>query len=163
MIIAITESNAWERERWTYVLDISKQDSEALNHLIIFIKCANEYFDKVKAQDEKQPPPVAYHPIFNPYPIRVFAASKYWFKFYGSLDMTGKTPRLRSTTPGATLVMNGSRGYNSNSYDLTKVISPRRMKSAMQKMRDKGENIIYKNFESLFLSTKHKQLTTNED
>lgn len=160
MILAVTESNAWEREKWTYVLDIDKQDSEALNHLIIFINHANEYFEKAKKEDEKTTPPVPFHPIFNPHPIRVFAASKYWLKFYEELDMSGKYPRLRGSNDGSSLVVNSNPGYNSHSFDTSMVISPRRMKSAMQKMRDKRENILYKNFDSLFLAQKSPQKTS---
>lgn len=155
MILAITESNAWEREKWIYVLDINKQDSEALNHLVIFIRLANEYFDKQKVASDKNPPPVPYHPIFNRHPVRVFAASKYWFKFYKEVDLSKTNPRLVGTNSGSSLIVNSDPGYNSHSFDTSMIISPRRMKSAMIKMRDKGENVLYKNFDSLFLTKKH--------
>jgi hypothetical protein len=140
MLIAITEFNAWENERWTYVLDMEKQDGEVLNNLMIFIRVANQHFEDVKEKSTE----------------RLFAASRYNFKFYNKLDVSDKYPVLRNKK-GA-LVMNSSSGYNSNSYDLSLIISPLRMRSTMIRMRDKQENDLYKNFDSLFLKTKSKCL-----
>lgn len=138
MLIAITEFNAWENERWTYVLDMGKQDGEVLNNLMIFIRVANQHFEGVKEKASE----------------RLFAASRYNFRFYNELDTSKKYPVLRNKN-GA-LVMSSTSGYNSNSFDLNLVISPSRMKSAMLRMRDKQENDLYKNFDSLFLKTKQK-------
>ena len=137
MLLAITESNAWERERWTYVIDIELQDSEALNHLMIFIKFANDHFEQLKESAGE----------------RLFAASKYWVKFYSRLDTTrGYTCLVASS--GSTLIMNGDKGYKGDCFDLRKMISPRRMKAAMQRMRDKGGNDLYKNMDHIFLRSK---------
>lgn len=151
MILAVTESNSWEREKWIYCLDVNKQDSEALNHLMIFIRLANEYFEKQKTIEDNNPPPIPYHPIFNRHPVRLFGASRYWFKFYKEVDLSKKHPHLVCSNARSSLIVNSDPGYNSHSFDTSKVISPKRMKSAMIKMRDKEENIIYKNFDSLFL------------
>lgn len=137
MLIAITEFNAWENERWTYVLDMEKQDGEVLNNLMIFIRVANKHFEEVKENTSE----------------RLFAASRYNFRFFASLDTSNKRPVLRNKKH--TLVLNGSASYNSDSYDLNNVISPLRMKSAMLRMRDKQINDVYKNFNSLFLKSKH--------
>jgi hypothetical protein len=136
MLIAITEFNAWENERWTYVLDIDKQDGEILNNLMIFIREANQHFDKVKEITT----------------TRLFAAARYNFRYYNELDTSKKYPVLRNKN-GA-LVMSTHSGYNSNSFDLNLVISSSRMKSAMLRMRDKQENDLYKNFDSVFLKSK---------
>lgn len=139
MLIAITEFNAWENERWTYVLDMEKQDGEVLNNLMIFIRVANLHFEEIRKSTTN----------------RLFAASRYNFRFYKELDVSEKYPVLRNKN-GA-LVMTRTAGYNSNSYDLNLVMSSSRMKSAMLRMRDKNENDLYKNFDSVFLKSKqHK-------
>lgn len=139
MLIAVTEFNAWENERWTYVLDIEKQDGEALNNLMIFIRVANEYFGKVRATAKHQ----------------IFSASRYNFRFFKELDTSGKRTVLRNKKNA--LIIVGGGFYKSNSTDLSLVISPLRMKSAMIRMRDKQTNDLYKNFDSLFLKSKAKQ------
>jgi len=136
MLISITEFNAWENERWTYVLDMEKQDGEVLNNLMIFIRIANQHFEEVKGAS-------AY---------RIFAASRYNFKFYKSLDLTKKLPCLQNKN--SALIMASDPGYNSHSFDLSVVVSAKRVKSAMLAMRGKNENILYKNFDSLFLKSK---------
>jgi hypothetical protein len=132
MLIAITEFCAWENERWTYVLDIKKQDGEVLNNLMIFIRVANQYYEEVKEKSTH----------------RLFAASRYNFRFFNELDTSKGYPVLRNNK--IALVMTGDPGYKSNSFDLSLVISPSRMKSAMLRMRDKQENDLYKNFDSLY-------------
>lgn len=141
MLIAITEFNAWENERWTYVLDMEKQDGEVLNNLMIFIRVANQYFEEVKEK--------ATH--------RLFAASRYNFRFYNEIDTSKKYPILRNKK--VSLVMNSKSAYNSDFIDPNMIISPLRMKSAMIRMRDKQTNDLYKNFDSLFLKSKSKTVT----
>lgn len=143
MLIAITEHNAWENEKWMYVLDLDKQDGEVINCLMIFIRMANEEFDKIK----------------NSTTHRLFAASRYTFKFYNELDLSKNQAHLRNKTLGAGLVLNGNSAYQSNSFDLNLIISSKRMKSAMLSMRDKKDNIIYKSFQSLFMKTKQVNKT----
>lgn len=138
MLIAISEYNAWENEKWTYVLDMDKQDGEVLNHLMIFIRVANKHFDEIKATASS----------------RLFAASYYHYKFYNSIDLTNKHPRLQNKN--SSLIIASDPGYNSHSFDLDLVIAPSRMKSAMVRMRDKQTNDLYKNFNSLFLKKKAK-------
>lgn len=145
MYIVITESNAWEREKWNYAIDISKQNAEVLNYLVIFVNFANKYFEKAK-----EDAPVA--PFGGG---KIFAASKYWFKFYDEIDLTGDYPVGKFKT-GGSMGFNGKPGYNNNSFDLELVISPKKMYSAMITMRDKNENILYKNFDSVFLTKKKK-------
>ncbi len=140
MLIAITEYNAWENERWTYVLDVDKQDGETLNRLMIFIRLANEEFIKIK----------------NSTTNRLFAASHYNLKFYNELDLNNKYPCLINKRKGGGLIIASDPGYKSHSFDLSLVISHKRMQSAMIKIRDKKENLLYKNFDSLFLKTKQK-------
>lgn len=141
MLIAISEINSWEREKWTYVLDIDKQDGEVLNNLMIFIRVANKHFDEVKETS----------------PNKFFTASRYSYKFYNSIDLTHKHPRL--INKNSSLIIASDPGYNSHSFDLDLVISRQRMKSAMIRMRDKQINDLYKNFDGLFLKKKSKALT----
>lgn len=136
MLIAITEINAWERERWTYVLDLDKQDGEVINNLMIFIRVANKYFEEASKNSQQG----------------LFAASKYAFKFYNSLDMSKSHPSLNNKN--SSLIIASEPGYKSHSFDLDLVISAKRMKSAMIRMRDKSTNDLYKNFDSLFLKKK---------
>lgn len=139
MLIAITEYNAWEHEKWTYVLDMDKQDGEVLNTLMIFIRVANKYFEEAKSKSEQG----------------LFAASKYSYKFYTRIDLTSKHPCLENKN--RSLIIASEPRYNSHSFDLSAVISSKKMISAMKRMRDKQMNDLYKNFTSLFL--KRKTLT----
>ena len=88
--------------------------------------------------------------------VQVFAASKYWFKFYDEIDLTQNYPRGRFKN-GGSMGFNGIAGYNSDSFDLDVIISPKKMYSAMISMRDKNENILYKNFDSIFLAKRKKK------
>jgi hypothetical protein len=154
MLIAITEANAWENERWTYVLDIEKQDSGALNDLMIFFRLANEDYDVAKEDAGNNP---MYHSIFNRHQPRIFAASKYWFKFCESMVVEKYGFALKHKTSPIMHVRNNG-GYKSGGIFLDKVISPKRAKSAMIAIRDRQENILYKDFESIFLSSQKKKL-----
>jgi hypothetical protein len=142
MLIVITEYCAWENERWKYILDLDKQDGGALNDLMIFIRLANIEFEKVKEMAHKH---------------GIFAASRYTFKFYEQIDLTGKYPRLLNKKEGAGLIIASDPGYHSHSLNIDNILSSKRVKSAMVSMRDKRNNILYKNFDSLFLKSKVKQ------
>src|ERR1044072_6329293 len=98
MLIAITEFNAWENERWTYVLDMKKQDGEALNNLMIFIRVANKHFEEIKESTSE----------------RLFAASRYKFRFLNGLDISKKHPVLRNKN--TSLLMNGDGAYRSEEH-----------------------------------------------
>lgn len=138
MLLVITEYCSWENERWKYLLDLEKQDGEALNDLMIFIRLANDKFDKVKKE--------ATHVIF--------AVSRYSFKFYNKIDASGKYPRLINNKKGAGLIICSEPGYNSHSFDLNNRLSSKRTRSAMLAIRDKGQNILYKDFDSILLKKK---------
>lgn len=138
MLIAITEFNTWENERWMYILDMDKQDGGTLNDLMIFIRLANAEFDKIKESASS----------------RLFAASRYTFKFYNKLDLSKRYPRLINNNAGAGLIICSDPGYNSHSFDINTVLSSKKTRSAMLRMRDKRENDLYKNFNSLFLKKK---------
>lgn len=141
MLIAITEYNAWENEKWVYVLDMDKQDGGTLNDLMIFIRLANAEYDKIKESATS----------------RLFAASRYTFKFYNKLDLTKRYPSLINNKAGAGLIICSDPGYNLHSFDINTVLSSKRTRSAMLRMRDKQTNDLYKNFDSLFLKSKVKQ------
>lgn len=157
MILKITEANAWENERWSYAIDVSKQDAETINWLMIFVRCANSVYDKAKESAITQN-------FGGPFsrPIKIFAASKYWFDFWdgiadefedGELSlyrMVGKK-RTHTTIRG---------GYYKSGGNFTdKKLSFAKVKSAAVTMRDKGENKLYKDFESAFYyAHKTKQL-----
>ena len=68
MLVAITEVNMWEREKWTYILDLDKQGAQVMNWLNIFVKFAAKQFEKDASAAKGQ--------------TEVFAASNYWVKFY---------------------------------------------------------------------------------
>lgn len=144
MLLVITEHNSWENESWKYLLDLDKQDGEALNDLMIFIRLANEYHEEVKKSVTH----------------RLFAASKYSFKFYNKIDTSGKYPRLINNKIGGGLIVTSNPGYHSHSFNLDNKLSSKRMRSAMLAIRDKKDNILYKNFDSLFL--KSKRVSQNE-
>lgn len=136
MLIKVTETNMWEREKWTYVLDVEKLGGSILNHLMIFVRCANAQFDK-ESSDAKGN-------------SEVFASSRYHLEFYDSLiQEQGKDPILVNKT--CKLHLNSRGNYKEGGIYLDKKISSARLKSAMIQMRDKKENKLYKNFESLFL------------
>lgn len=131
--MAVTEINMWEREKWTYILDVEKQGAKILNLLNIFIRCADKQFEKDKEGAAGA----------------LFAASKYSLKFYDTHET--ESGYLVLVAGKDRLIMNGKPNYKSGGMFLEKKISLSRMHSAMVKMRDKGENKLYKDFESLFL------------
>lgn len=153
MLLKITEYCAWENESWSYIIDLDKQDGEALDHLMIFIRLANEQYIVAAADAKGQPYAIARHPLFNPHPRNPFAASRYNISFYNAIDTT--LGRVRLLTHKTTERLREGSGYHDYANILTDmIISPRRMKSALTHIRDKKENILYKTFDSLFLKKK---------
>lgn len=134
LLLKITEVNAWERERWTYVLDANLQGGYVLNNLMIFVRLANEDFKK---QYDAAPS------------NKMFAGSKYFFEFYDSIEFGKSSPVL--VNEKTKLYLNGKGNYKEGGIYLDKKISPARIRSAMVAMRDQKKNKIYKQFESLFL------------
>jgi hypothetical protein len=156
MLLKITEYCAWENEKWSYVIDMNKQEASAINHLMIFIRVANIQFEKDKEQSQAQPAVLPYHPLFNRYPRNLFAASRYSYEFYDSMEekTAGRVTLIKSD---GGLSLSGGSGYNSFTNIMTdRKISIAKMKSAMISMRDKKENKLYKVFDSIFLSKKLK-------
>lgn len=155
MILKITEYCAWENERWSYIIDLNKQQASAINYLMIFIRCANKQFELDKEYSQSQPPVLSYHPIFNRYPRNPFAASRYSYEFYDSFEE--KPGRIKLIKSDSSLSMSDGCGYNKfTNMMLDRKISIARMKSAMIAMRDKNENKLYKTFDNIFLSLKQK-------
>jgi len=150
MLIAITEHNSWENERWTYVLDLNKQDGQTINNLMIFVRLANEHWEI--ANDDAPVPDRS--SIFTRHTPKLFAASKYWIKFYDAVEEDEKGAVVLRNYKGDGLRLGRGGGYKSNKVDLNAVISPKKMLSAMISMRDRDKNSLYKNFDSVFLSTK---------
>ena len=155
MLLRITEYCAWENEKWSYIIDLDKQKGAAINYLMIFIRCANQHFDEAKVSAERQGGGLPYHFMYNRNPRTPFAASKYSFDFYDGIVEEKKRTILVNSDHR--LVMSNRSGY----YNLTNImtnrkISPAKMKSAMIAMRDKGQNKLYKTFDTIFLSTKAK-------
>jgi hypothetical protein len=144
MLIKITERNAWERESWSHVLDVSKQSGQALNHLLTFTRLANAQFEEAKKSASQ-----AGHGS-------MFAASRYDVQFYETHEENERSFRLNNSN-GPTMVISKNSGYKSSVLDLETKISPAKMKSAMTKMRDKKENVLYKSFESVMLKSKKKK------
>ena len=146
MILAITEQNAWENESWTYVLDVEKQDASSLNFMMIFVRLANIQFEVDRENAKK-----------NGHP-RNFASSRYSFNFYDSYsteDYPDRRTRILLTHKNVNMVASTKPdGYNVGGIMLDRVISNAKVKSAMIGMRDKKENRIYKDFESIFLKKK---------
>jgi len=154
MLIKVSEFCAWENERWSYVFDLEKQEAEAINYLMIFIRLANQHFEKVKEEAESKPPPIPYHILFNPRPLYVFAASKYSLEFYDSIEQKENSVRLIKS--GGGLSMRNGSGYNDfTNIMIDRKISIARMKSAMVSIRGKKkENKLYKRFDNIFLFKK---------
>lgn len=145
MILAITEQNAWENESWTYVLDVEKQDASSLNFMMIFVRLANIQFEVDRENAKK-----------NGHP-RNFASSRYNFNFFDSYteEDFGNRKRILLTHKNINLTASAKPdGYNVGGLMLDRVISNAKVKSAMIGMRDKKENRIYKDFESIFLKKK---------
>ena len=154
MILVIKEYCAWENERWSYIIDVCKQDAAAINSLMIFMRLANEYFEDAKRESEAQPPVLPYHPLFNRHPRNPFAASSYQFSFYDEIQ-TDERGRHNLITSECETCLSDHSGYNKMTNIMTdRKISPKRMKSAMQRMRNKKENTLYKCFDAVFLKPK---------
>lgn len=141
MLLKITERNAWERESWSHIVAIDKQDGRALNHLMIFTRLANENFEEAKKAASR-----AGHGS-------MFAASRYSVEFYETVETTDRSFHLKNKT-GPGMIVSRNSGYKSSELMLERKISPARMKSAMMAIRDKKENVLYKGFESVFLKSK---------
>jgi len=140
MLLKITERNMWEHEAWSHIVDIDKQEGQVMNHLMIFVRLANACCDKAKEDAVK-----AGHGQY-------FAASRYSVDFFDSHEVTDRSFRLKNRS--ITHVVTRDSGYKSSELLLDRKISPAKMKSAMKYMRDKKQNVLYKNFESVFLKAK---------
>lgn len=154
MLLKVTEFCAWENERWSYIFDMNKQDGATINLLMIFIRLANKVFEDIKQQEDMKPPPIPYHPIFNPHPIRVFAASRYNFEFFDTMEENGDSIALINAKYKVSL--SNKCGYNHyTNLWVNEKISAARMKSAVIAIRGrKKENKLYKRFDNLFLKKK---------
>jgi len=142
MLIAITERNMWENESWTYVVDGDKQDAASINFLITFSVLANKKFEEDKQQANR-----------NGHP-RCFASSCYNIRFFDSFEDRGGG-RISLKNKGMNLIIgNGDSSYTSFGLRLDRVISNAKIKSAMVHLRDKNNNKLYKEFESVFLKKK---------
>lgn len=139
MLIAITETNAWEMEKWTYVFDTNNLGASVINNLIVFARMANEEFDKQLALVPKNQP---------------FAMSRYWVRFYDRLDK-GNDGYTRLINQKSTLILNASdyQDYKTGGIFLDRKLSIKRLISACISIRDRQENKIYKNFESLLIKS----------
>jgi hypothetical protein len=143
-VIAITEINAWEGERWTYVLDLCAQDADTINNLFVFARLAGERYNDLRKISGSN----------------MFAASKYWIRFYDKIQSDEfNIDRIKLINHKGQRVLSidtvpAGIGYKSNVVDLNAVISWRKMKQAVNTYIRENENILYKNFESVFLKIK---------
>lgn len=157
MLVAITEANAWEHERWTYVLDADKQGAEILNLLTVFCRLATKEADKMKeavTADINHPwvRDMLGRPLY-----KLYAASHYTIRFYDSVEVDASRDPYRPVLIEGKRKMHfsfGDGGYKNGGLLLNTQISPHRLASAMVGIRDRKENKIYKDFESLFLKKK---------
>lgn len=141
MILKITECNYWEREKWHYLIDIEKQEAYAINELFIFLRLAMKEFEKIKSENPN---------------MDCLAISNYQYTFYDNSEITdNKTILIRKNSK---LHMNMHSDYKSSNFNLDKIISTKRIHSAMISIRDKKENKLYKNFEYIFLQDKLNKL-----
>lgn len=153
MILKITEYCAWENERWSYLIDLNKQEGAVLNLLMIFIRLANAYYETANDEAQRQPMALAYHPIFNPHPRNPFAASKYNFEFYDSLEETKRG--IKVVNSNGSLWLSDHVGYHSaTNLMLDRKISIAKIKSAVISIRKRKTNSLYKSFDSIFLKQK---------
>ena len=133
MKIRLTEVNAWERERWTYILDSDVIGGQVINLLMIFVRLNNQQFDKIRETNKS-----------------LFAGSRYFLEFYDSME---KSEKLITLINGKKNRLNCSRfggNYKSGGdYSETK-ISIQKMKKAVNEILYNENNILYKNFEYLF-------------
>ncbi len=155
MLLKVTEYCAWEQEKWSYIIDMDKQEAAAINWLMIFIRCANKYFEQVK-EDPKRPR-ISYSPIFDSHRVSPFAASRYSYEFYDGIDEKGTRTTLIKSDGNLSLSKGG--GYHNFTNIITdRKISRAKMKSAAIAIRDKNENKLYKSFDSIFLTKKLKEV-----
>lgn len=156
MLLKITERNAWENESWSYVIDISKQDAETINWLMIFVRCANEEYKKVS---DAAPVQNFGGPFSRPY--KVFAASRYNVDFWDGVadeseDGEMRLYRMVGKQRTHTTIRGGD--YKSGGNFLDQKLSFAKVKSAAVTMRDKKENKLYKDLESAFIKRKHQPI-----
>lgn len=157
MLLVITERNAWEQEAWSYVLDITKQEAAAVDYLMKFVKLANEEHSKASkdayAEQAKQMRSMGGLALFMRGPA-VFASSGYSINFYDKYEqrVSGNICVMRT---GSSMHI-GASSYKNAGLMLDAKISVAKMKSALTTIREKKENKLYKNFESVFLKEKVK-------
>lgn len=140
MLLKITERNMWEHEAWSHIVEVDKQEGQVINYLMIFARLANELCDKAKIDATK-----AGHGQY-------FAASRYSVEFFDRHEVTDRSIYLKNR--GRTLVVSKASGYKNSELVLDRKISLAKMKSAVIAARDKKQNVLYKNFESVFLKSK---------
>jgi hypothetical protein len=140
MLLKITERNSWEQASWSHIIDVSKQDAQAVNDLLRFIRLANSKYDEIKKEMAGS---------------RYFAASYYQAEFYDSHDEDEHRIMLRKRKTRSIMVVHKSAAYKDNELSLDHKISTRKIKSAVLAMK-RGDNVLYKNFESVFLKSKQK-------
>lgn len=141
MLLKITERNMWERESWSHIIDLNKQDGEALNRLLIFTRLAN-----AQCEETGKAAKSAGHGS-------LYAASRYEVRFFEKHEINDRSILLKNKS-GNTLVVSKASGYKNSELNLDRKISPAKMKSALKAIRDKKQNVLYKNFESVFLKNK---------
>jgi hypothetical protein len=105
MLLVITEFNAWERERWSYILDANKQGAYVLNQLSLFCEMARRDFQEVEANAPYT------NPDFFGRRCKLFAASRYWLRYYDEYELNKHGQPVMKQHGGSSLVMNGSGGY----------------------------------------------------
>ncbi len=158
MLVTVTEANAWEHERWTYILDVEKLGAPTLNELISFCRLATEEAKKMKDAVMADPNHPWVTDMFGRQLYKLYAASAYHLRFYDSMEWNEER--------GYPILVEGRRRLNMNSYnrngyksggDCTdERLSVARLHSAVVQLQKNGENKLYKDFEGLFLKKKVK-------
>lgn len=156
MLLAITESNSWERERWTYIFDTSLQDAAVINELALFCEMANKESNKIKDKVMTDPDHPWVTDMFGRQLYKLFATSFYRMRFYDSYEVNEEHgyPILIEGTRKTH--MNSQTNYKDAGLMLDRRISPSRLHSAIVTMRGKQQNKLYKNFESVLLKDKRR-------
>jgi hypothetical protein len=144
MIFVITEHNRWENEKWHYAFDPFKQDCGAINLLISFINIANKKFEEVSSEMKG---------------YRCFAASRYSINFYESIEIQEDCVRLVNNKSSLYCRLSGD--YTASDWSLNLKLSPRKIKAARDKIRDKGENVLYKSFKECCMNQARNLIIKN--
>lgn len=127
-----------------FFFNLEDQDASTINNLMNFIRLANEDFEKAKNNAKSGIPDMFGRRL------KYFAAERYHMRFFDD---------VQEDTYNDYVLINRDIHLHSNAYDFRgSIISHRKLKGIINEIK-KGENRLYKQFDSLFLKNKKSRIS----